>query len=152
MQRKEKVGKKPAVMIVSSVLGRFDNGVYAATKAFASNLAVSLSYSMNDIVDVMAYEPGMIDTKMIAAIKDQGALLIRPEQAADSSFRDLGIQRQTFGHRRHYQVYSIFSMFPSAAHIGIAKGNVAMSKKYLEDNKPAQEAPKTEDKPAEPEP
>ena len=110
LQRKADTGKKAALVVVSSVAANFDGGIYSSTKAFATNLAVSLSFTMAELVDVLAYEPAFVETKMV---KDHdAALVISPERAADVCFRDLGLMRKSKGDLKHYMMYGMFNMIP----------------------------------------
>lgn len=65
IKRKEVTGKKAALVVVSSIAANLPGGLYSSSKAFATNLAESLSFTMAEYVDVLSYEPGFVDTKMV---------------------------------------------------------------------------------------
>ena len=86
-------------MVTSSIAANMRGFIYSSTKIFASNLAQSLSFTMDGLVDVLCYEPAGVDTKMLRVAIDtkKEPLIITPERAADTCFRDLGYQRLTYG-------------------------------------------------------
>ena len=55
-------------MVVSSVASEVPlagNIVYSAGKSFASFIAMGLNYELRDKVDVLAYHPGEVATKLL---------------------------------------------------------------------------------------
>ena len=126
LKRKETTGKKPALVVVSSIAANFRGGVYSSTKAFATNLAASLSFTMDGLVDVLCYEPGFVETKMVKG--HDTALMIDPDRAADVCFRDLGRTRVTKGDWRHYVTYWLYASLPDFLIASAMKAAAAQSK------------------------
>jgi len=75
---------------------------YCATKTFASYIAEALHYETEGKVDIMSYQAGFVATKLVLQESEKpqdGA--ITPQKAADTCFRDLGIQKMTRGAFSH---------------------------------------------------
>lgn len=64
---------------------------YCATKTFASYVGEALNVEYKDKVDIMAYEPGEVATKMVNKTQG-GGFTIMPSKSADACFRDIGIR------------------------------------------------------------
>jgi short-subunit dehydrogenase len=78
------------------------NLIYSATKTFASYLGEGLFYEFEGKVDVIAYNPSFVTTKMTIEDPNHGGVgYISPEVAAEMAFRDLGVEPVTFGHHSH---------------------------------------------------
>ena len=70
--RLEKRGKRSGVIVVSSIGAQLPipgNYTYCATKVFVKYLFQVLSNESGDKVDVLALQPGFVETKMIADAK-----------------------------------------------------------------------------------
>ena len=118
---------------MSSIAAKIPAGIYSSTKAFATNLAYSLSLSMNETVDVMSYEPGYVETKMIDEIKSQaGSNMISADRAAEVCFRDVGIDRVSSGDRKHCDLAAAMTWIPDFAFIAGTPHVIKQSKEHLE--------------------
>ena len=83
------------------------NVVYCATKVFVKYLCQGASASFSargpKNVEIMSLQPALVETKMIAKIKemklDRGAVTVK--QCVDGALRDLGHETTTFGPMLH---------------------------------------------------
>ena len=99
LTRKEKTGKKSAIIFTSSVFA--DNispgvAMYSASKVFNTYMAEALNFEWKDKVDVLSYRAGCVDTNLNP---NKGIFpgYITTERAATCCLRDLGLQPVTYG-------------------------------------------------------
>ena len=103
--RLSKHGQKAALVFTSSIScirPMPGIGMYSSTKVFTTYLARALSYEMKDTVDVIAYCPGEVDTNMNPNKGEKLAPgFITAERAAETCFRDLGLEDMSYGDKIH---------------------------------------------------
>ena len=102
-----------SALLVTSTLGSHApcSGftLYCGTKIFANYIVQGLFTEFKDQVDIMAYTPGWIITKMAQSHKTKTDYeTITSEYAADVYFRDVGISAKSGGAFRHE--YGIWAM------------------------------------------
>ena len=117
VQRFDSKGKKSALVVISSILSsRQMSGVmsYCASKVFATYFAMGLNPELRNKVDVIAYEPGGIATKMMGMSEPSGPY-IAPEEAANQPFRDIGMLQMTRG----VFIHEIIAWFMSLPPLGL---------------------------------
>lgn len=73
---------------------------YSTVKRFITHLAQCLNFEFKGKVDVTAYNPGVVTTKMSHA-KAESFKIITETRAADVAFKDLGCEISTSGSFRH---------------------------------------------------
>ena len=111
VSRFEQKGKKTALIITSSGLGLFPCAgciSYSCGKAFDHYLALGLNVEFAGKVDVISYNAGMVNTPFMRdpeARKKNSSMMIPPETAASTCFRDLGYQEATTGALKHSTSY-----------------------------------------------
>lgn len=91
------------MLITSSESGSLPNSgssTYSSVKAFKTHLARCLNYELKQQVDVMAYCPSGVTTKM-SKVQRQTFRVIGKRRAADVAFRDLGCMDYSYGAFRH---------------------------------------------------
>lgn len=77
IQRHNQHGKRSAILVTSSVLGTLPLSgtiTYSASKSFVSFLAQGLNYELKNKVDVISFEPGEVETKMLSGHKGRGMI------------------------------------------------------------------------------
>lgn len=108
--------KKSGIVITSSIASiKSVAGIttYNATKSFDAFMAEGLNYELKGKVDVIAYKPAGVATKMIK--EDKPSLFtIMPDKAANKCFRDLGIKADTNGSFAHEIVANMFEATPAS--------------------------------------
>lgn len=104
---------------------------YSSSKIYASYFGHGLGPELDGKIDVMAYEPGGVATKMINNTDGStDCVTILPKMAADTCFRDLGFEQLTRGAFRHEFLAWMLDQFPlKMIQIGSAKGNADYLKK-----------------------
>jgi len=110
--------KEGAILMVSSmagyIAGAFGNN-YHASKAYVTMFGRCLHNELKyDGIDVLAYCPAMVDTKLIKDVKDKNGSggMITTEQAVSVSLRDLGIDSHSVGAFGHSLQLYMFGLFP----------------------------------------
>ena len=93
--------KRSAMIVTSSVADTIACpclATYSATKAFASYIAQGLSFELRDQIDVFAYCPGFVSTKLLMR-GEENATPWTPSasSAASACFRDIGYGPKTNG-------------------------------------------------------
>jgi len=73
--------------------------IYAATKSYNKALSDVLYKEVGDAIDVMAVLPGPTKSNMV---KFNAPFVIKPEQHVRWALSDLGYNKQTFGHYKHW--------------------------------------------------
>lgn len=142
VQRYEEKKIKSALVVTSSLLREMPlSGVitYAATKIFASFMCLGLHYEHEGKVDIMAYEPAGVATKMIGTDATDCAT-ISAEKAANTCFRDMGCEMATNGAFMHEVVGAMWrnapvSMYSRAFVEGLQKNNkpLEIQRRYNEE-------------------
>ena len=102
------------MIITSSIASTFPMAghiTYCASKSFASYMGAGLNYELKRKVDVMSYEPGEVETKMIGYQKP-GLRIISSARAAEVCLRDLGSCAQSRGAFRHEVLYYLLYILP----------------------------------------
>ena len=108
VSRFEITGKKTGLIITSSQVGLAPTAgtiAYSCGKAFDHYLALGLGVEFAGKVDVISYNPGGVNTPFLRddeLRKEIQAIMISPELAASTCFRDLGYQESTMGAFKHY--------------------------------------------------
>lgn len=85
---------------------------YCASKVFSLYFAVGLSMEISDKVDVLGWEPGYVSTKMVDNMRKDCCTVCDCDEAIQSIFRDLGKDRRTFGHWKHWKTATMVKMVP----------------------------------------
>lgn len=112
-KRSEEKKVKGAIVVVSSGIAArpiSGNISYSAAKVFSTYLAQGLNFELEGLIDVMSYEPGEVDTKMLGV--EPSWRCISPEQAAQGCFRDLGHLSITHGCQMHECVMCWIKVLP----------------------------------------
>jgi short-subunit dehydrogenase len=68
IERFDRTGKKSAILVTTSGLGLFPCAgmlAYSSCKSFANNLAEGLNFELKDKIDVISYQAGMVNTKLL---------------------------------------------------------------------------------------
>jgi len=113
-QRFDKTGKKSAIVVVSSIMASLPmSGLisYCSSKIWATYFGMGLGPEHKDRIDVMAYEPGGVATKLLGTDKTD-AVTISTKAAADVCFRDIGISNHTRGVWVHYFICWLMNLPP----------------------------------------
>ena len=103
LTRSKEMGKKPAVMITSSLNGvRPTPGftTHSSCKSLISFFAESLNYEFRDKIDFMSFQAGHTCTRMLGDAKPDWKTA-SAEMAVECAFRDLGYESVTQGCFRH---------------------------------------------------
>ena len=104
LSRRDKTGKKAAVMTVGSQHSSRPNcgfTGYSAAKMYVHHLTDALSTEFAGKIDCTYFQPAYIATKMISRNTWSDPRVVTPEVAADRGFRDLGLEKVTNGALRH---------------------------------------------------
>jgi short-subunit dehydrogenase len=91
LERFDTKGKKSSILVTSSIianLGTPTMATYSANKGFATMFTMGINPEVAGKIDVMAYEPGGLATKMLG--RGPNPAVITPEDAAESAFQDIG--------------------------------------------------------------
>jgi len=89
--------------------------LYCATKIFCNYIAQALFIEHRNEVDVLAYTPGFVATKLIKELKTKAdSETISAEYAADVCFRDLGISPISAGALKHEWAKLAMSSIPES--------------------------------------
>lgn len=114
LERVSRTGKKVGMVITSSGLGLYPMAgalAYSCGKGFDDFIARGLHVEFAGKVDVISYNAGMVNTPFIrdedTKTQMQG-MMITPDEAAASCFRDLGLSDNTKGAFKH----SVGDLFP----------------------------------------
>lgn len=107
-------GHRAALINVGSIVGRFywpGTQLYGACKAFIDHLTVPLAFEHRGQLDVLSFQPTVMDTAM-AAGTEPAAIIITPDQAALAALSQVGHVVSSHGHWRHALLAAMFSMLP----------------------------------------
>lgn len=98
-------------------------GTYSASKIFVNHIAEALYTEHKDEIDVLAYCPHYVVTKMAARWQSEvNSKTISAEYAAEVCFRDLGISPISTGAFKHEKMTFEGSCMPaSMINLGIKK-------------------------------
>lgn len=100
--RSENGGKRCAIVNISSVANYTNlakTAMYCATKSYNKALSSVLNKEVGEHIDVMAVLPGPTRSNMI---KFDGPFVIDAERHVRWALSDLGYNKQTFGHYKHW--------------------------------------------------
>ena len=103
IHRFEETGKKPGIIITSSINGQRPTPgftTHSACKSLISFLAEGLNYELRDKVDILSFQAGHTCTRMLGDAKPDWKTA-STEMAVECSFRDLGFESVTRGCFRH---------------------------------------------------
>jgi len=81
------------------------NTTYCATKSFATFMAHGLYGEYKGKVDILAYCPGEVGTKLINQEGKSGGNVLSLSEAADMAFRDVGVKGYAVGSFWHEFFY-----------------------------------------------
>jgi short-subunit dehydrogenase len=84
---------------------------YAATKAFASNFGIALSYEVRHKIDVMVWEAGSTETNMVKDV-DKGCCSMTAQRAVAKMLTQLGKTNLTSGNMGHEMQNWTSAFFP----------------------------------------
>ena len=92
--------KRSAIVVTSSALAMYPmSGIlpYSMSKSFSSFLAEGLNIELKEKVDVMSFQPGEVQTKLLGDRKTA----VTVQQASKGCLRDLGTTDLTYGAFTH---------------------------------------------------
>jgi 17beta-estradiol 17-dehydrogenase / very-long-chain 3-oxoacyl-CoA reductase len=107
-------GRRSAVLNVGSIVGRFywpGTQLYGACKAFIDHLTIPLAFEYRDQLDVLSFQPTVMDTAM-ATGTEPAAITIPPQAAAHAALSHLGLCVASHGHWRHAILAVLFTIIP----------------------------------------
>ena len=94
LSRKE----RSAILVTSSMAAKRPMPgmtTYSASKSFCSFVAEGLSWEVQEKIDVIAFEPAGVSTKMLK--KKAGGMVLSEEEAVVGALADLGHERRSSG-------------------------------------------------------
>lgn len=109
MERKDKTGKRGAIVYVNTVQNCAPiagTATYGASKIFSDYMSRTLSHENRQWMDVMTFQCGLVSTNFIGNYKGN-MFTITAEQAAYGALKDLGYEYWTHGHIIH-DFYAMF--------------------------------------------
>ena len=118
--------KRSAVVSVASIASlRPVPGLltYSATKTFAHFMGKGANFELKDKVDVLSWQPGEIETKMLDSFVDHRAGkfgTISCETAVKHMFRQIGRESHTSAHWQHSLVNLMITSLPDSSAINKA--------------------------------
>lgn len=75
-------------------------------------MAQALYYEVKDKIDVLAWLPGHVDTKIATGTEKCCTGTCSSSEAIDGMLRDIGKERKTFGHVKHWMGSSMLECMP----------------------------------------